>query len=64
METRHDDYHPEFGELPKSQGMPRSLSITVAIGVVIIFLIGAGVILMSGHGHMWPSVTTLREPLK
>jgi len=64
MLDRHDDYHPEFGGLPESQGMPRSLSITVAIGVVIIFLIGAGVILMSGHGHRWPSITTLREPLK
>lgn len=64
MQVRHDDYHPEFGDLPKSQGMPRSLSITVAIGVVIIFAIGAGVILMSRYGHHWPSVTTLRVPLR
>lgn len=59
-----DEYHPHFGRLPKSTGVPRGLAITVAVGMVIIFLIGAGVILNSGWGHRWPSITTLRVPLK
>lgn len=64
MDDRRDDYHPHFGERPKSTGMPLGLSITVAIGVIIIFAIGAGVILSSGWGHHWPSVDTLRVNLK
>lgn len=64
MDSRRDEYHPHFGELPKSTGVPRGLAITVSVGIVIIFLIGAGVVLLSGHGHMWPSLTTLRETLK
>lgn len=64
MDTGRDDYHPHFGELPKSTGVPRGLAVTVAVGVVMIFLIGAGVVLLSGWGHHWPSLTTLRVPLK
>lgn len=59
-----DDFHPHFGELPRSTGVPRGLAIAVAIGVVIIFLVGAGVILNSGWGHHWPSIQTLRVNLK
>ena len=65
MDSRHDDFHPDFGELPQSKGLPRSLIVAVAVGVAIIFLIGAGVALTSSYGpHMWPSIRTLREPLK
>ncbi|MGH7738150.1 MAG: hypothetical protein ACREMP_09840 [Candidatus Tyrphobacter sp.] len=60
----HDDYHLDFSEVPESKGIPRGIVLTVAIGFVVIFLIGAGVVLLSGHGHMWPALTTLREPLK
>lgn len=58
------DFHPEFGEVPKSRGVPRLLMISVALGIVIIFLIGAGVILNSSYGHRWPSSKTAVEPLK
>ena len=64
MDDRRDDYHPHFGERPKSTGVPLGLSVAIAIGVIMIFAIGGGVILLSGYGHMWPSITTLREPLK
>ncbi len=64
MISPDQEYHPDFGELPQSKGVPKGLLVTVAIGVVIIFLIGAGVVLNSSSGpHMWPSMTTLREPL-
>jgi hypothetical protein len=58
------EFHPEFGEVPKSKGVPRSLTIAVSIGIVMIFLIGAGVILNSGYGHHWPWNSTLTVPLK
>ncbi len=58
-----ENIHPDFGEVPKSKGVPRSLIVVVGIGLVMMFLIAAGVVLLSGYGHMWPSVTTLREPL-
>jgi hypothetical protein len=64
MAARHDDYHPEFGELPQSRGVPRALLATVIVGLIMIFLIGAGIVHWSGFGHRWPSVTTLREKLK
>ncbi|HUY40980.1 MAG TPA: hypothetical protein VMV82_05375 [Candidatus Dormibacteraeota bacterium] len=58
------EFHPDFGRVPQSKGVPRSLIIAVGVGLIMIFSIAAGVILLSGYGHMWPSVTTLREPLK
>ncbi len=60
----HEDIHPDFGHVPKSKGVPRSLIVAVAIGLVLTFSIAAGVIVLSGYGHRWPSVTTLRETLK
>ncbi|HEY9084984.1 MAG TPA: hypothetical protein VIN40_03470 [Candidatus Tyrphobacter sp.] len=63
IESEHD-VHPDFGQVPRSKGVPRSLLVAVAIGIVMIFGVGAGVILTSVHGHMWPSNSTLREPLQ
>lgn len=64
MDDRRDDYHPHFGERPKSTGVPLGVTVSVAIGVIMIFAIAGGVILLSGWGHHWPSVSTLRVPLK
>jgi hypothetical protein len=64
MDDLRDEYHPHFGERPKSTGVPLGLSIVVAIGVIMIFAIGAGVVLNSGWGHHWPAIQTLRVPLK
>jgi hypothetical protein len=58
------EFHAEFGEVPKSKGVPRSLLIAVGIGIVMIFLIGAGVVLNSSYGHHWPWNKNLTEPLK
>ena len=55
-----EEYHPDFGELPKSKGIPTALVVSIIVGVIMIFAIGAGVVLMSGYGHHWPYLTNLR----
>ncbi len=57
------EFHPDFGEVPQSKGVPTALIVCVIVGVIIIFAVAAGVVLTSGHGHMWPATSTLREPL-
>jgi hypothetical protein len=58
-----DDEYLDFSKVPESRGVPTGLYRTVAVGVLIIFAIGASVCLLSGYGHHWPSDTTLRVPL-
>jgi hypothetical protein len=58
-----DDEYLDFKNVPESKGIPPILYRTVAVGLVIIFLIGASVCLMSGYGHHWPADTTERVPL-
>jgi hypothetical protein len=58
-----DDEYLDFSKVPESRGVPEVLYRVVAVGVVIIFLIGASVCLLSGYGHHWPADTTLRVPL-
>ncbi|MGA8796405.1 MAG: hypothetical protein WB526_04960 [Candidatus Cybelea sp.] len=58
-----DDEYLDFTSVPESKGIPPALYRVVAVGLVIIFLIGASVCLMSGFGHHWPANTTLRAPL-
>ncbi|MFZ0573527.1 MAG: hypothetical protein WA304_05835 [Candidatus Cybelea sp.] len=58
-----DDEYLDFKSVPESKGIPPSLVRVAAVGLVIIFLIGASVCLMSGFGHHWPADTTLRVPL-
>jgi hypothetical protein len=58
-----DDEYLDFTSVPESKGIPPSLVRVAAVGLVIIFLIGAAVCLMSGFGHHWPADTTLRVPL-
>lgn len=58
------DFHPDFfSEVPKSKGMPSFLPIIIAIGVIGIFAYGGATVLLAGHGHYWPSTTTLRMNL-
>jgi len=59
-----DDEYLDFSKVPESRGVPPGLYRVVAVGIVIIFLIGAAVVMMSGYGHHWPAATTLRVPLK
>lgn len=53
----------DFSKVPESRGVPPFLYRVVAIGILVIFAIGASVVLMSGYGHHWPAETTLRVPL-
>jgi hypothetical protein len=59
-----DDEYLDFSKVPESRGIPDSLYRLTAVGLLIIFAIGAYVCLMAGYGHHWPSDTTLRVPLK
>jgi hypothetical protein len=58
-----EDERLDFNRVPESRGIPKDLYRVGVIGLIIIFCIGASVVLFSGYGHMWPSNTTLRVPL-
>ena len=55
-----DEYHPDFGKVPESKGVPLSFRLSVAIGIIIIFAIGGSVVLTAGYGHHWPYLSNLR----
>jgi preprotein translocase subunit SecG len=59
-----DDEYLDFSKVPESRGVPNFLYRVVAVGVLMIFAIGAAVCLMSSYGHMWPADKTLRAPLE
>lgn len=59
-----DDEYLDFSRVPESRGVPPFLYRAVAVGVLVIFAIGASVVLQAGYGHHWPSDTTLRVPLE
>jgi len=58
-----DDEYLDFSKVPESRGVPPALYRVAAVGLIVIFAIGASVCLMSGYGHHWPYNTTLRVPL-
>jgi hypothetical protein len=58
-----DDEYMDFSKVPESRGVPGGLYRVVAIGLLVIFAIGASVVLLSGYGHHWPADTTIRVPL-
>jgi hypothetical protein len=58
-----DDEYLDFNKVPESRGIPGSFYRVFAIGLLILFAIGASVCLLSGYGHHWPSATTIRVPL-
>jgi hypothetical protein len=49
--------------VPVSRGIPRIVVIASIIGILCIFGMGAYTIYISGYGHVWPSVQSLRIPL-
>ena len=59
-----DDEYLDFSKVPESRGIPAALHRLIAVGLLIIFAIGAFVCLESGYGHHWPADTTLRVQLK
>ncbi|HVN69731.1 MAG TPA: hypothetical protein VMU38_08800 [Candidatus Binatia bacterium] len=58
-----DDEYLDFSKVPESRGIPSSLVRVALAGIVIIFIIGGAVVTMSGYGHRWPAMTTVRVPL-
>jgi len=58
----HQDYI-DFSHVPESKGITPVVQWVLYTGIVCIFLVGGFSAFLSGHGHMWPSNTTLREPL-
>jgi Mg/Co/Ni transporter MgtE len=53
----------DFNKIPESRGIPTELRFSVIVGIVCIFIIGGLVAFLSGHGHMWPSLTSTRMDL-
>jgi hypothetical protein len=58
-----DKEYLDFSQVPESRGIPPALYRLGAVGLLIIFAIGASVCLLSGYGHHWPADTTIRVPL-
>ncbi len=56
------DQQDERG-VPVSRGVPSSVILLMAIGVLLIFAIGAWTLLDSGYGHVWPSINSERVKL-
>jgi len=55
--------HPDFGRVPSSRGVPRLVTVMAAIGLAIVFAIGAFTAFNSGYGHHWPINKNLRIDL-
>jgi hypothetical protein len=53
----------DFTEVPKTQGLGRGTIVVLIIGLLMIFTMGGLSAFLSGYQHMWPSNTTLRDPL-
>ena len=60
---KEKDMHPDFGSVPSSKGVPRSVLLVTAICILIVFAIAAAVVLNSSYGHRWPASTTQRADL-
>jgi hypothetical protein len=58
----HQDYI-DFNYVPQSRGISRGTLVVLVSGIITIFAIGGFTAFLSGHGHMWPSTTTMRMPL-
>ena len=53
----------DFNYVPQSRGIGPGTIVILAVGVLMIFAIGAFTAFMSGYGHSWPYLTTERENL-
>jgi hypothetical protein len=53
----------DFTSVPASQGLGRGTIVVLVIGLLMIFAMGGMSAFFSGYQHMWPSNTTLRDPL-
>jgi hypothetical protein len=58
-----DSEYLDFSQVPQSKGIPRTIVYSGIIGLIMIFAIGASVVLLAGNGHKWPAATSMRVPL-
>ncbi len=58
-----DNEYLDFSRVPQSRGIPKAIVYAVAVGLVVIFAIGASCCLLSGYGHKWPATSTMRVDL-
>jgi hypothetical protein len=58
-----DSEYLDFSQIPESKGIPKSIIYSGIIGLVMIFAIGASVVLLSGVGHHWPAASSMRVDL-
>ena len=49
--------------VPVSKGVPKAVRVAMVIGIIIVFCVGADVILNASFGHVWPANKVLRIPL-
>ena len=49
--------------VPASRGFPLIVRVAAIVGIIFIFGMGAITIGLAGHGHRWPSLSSLRVPL-
>ncbi|MBC5825256.1 MAG: hypothetical protein GIW99_05555 [Candidatus Eremiobacteraeota bacterium] len=55
--------HGDRYEVPRSRGIPPTVRLLVAIGLVIIFYMGAISAFYSKHFHIWPAGDTSKITL-
>lgn len=58
-----DEEYLDFSQVPQSRGVPRSLTVSIVVGLFMIFAIGGACCLLSGYGHVWPSSHSMRVDL-
>jgi hypothetical protein len=58
-----DSEYLDFSEVPQSKGIPKSIVYSGIIGLIMIFAIGASVVLLAGTGHHWPAASSMRVDL-
>lgn len=55
-----DNEYLDFSSVPQSKGIGKQALIIVAIGVVMIFIMGGLSIGFASFGHVWPSEKSMR----
>jgi hypothetical protein len=58
-----DSEYLDFSQVPESKGIPKSIIYSGILGLIMIFAIGASVILLAGDGHHWPAASSMRVDL-
>jgi hypothetical protein len=60
----HADRSPlEDRPIPVSKGLPGNVQMLLAIAVIVVFVMGAFVVISSGFGRVWPAADSVKVPL-